>query len=65
MTGKKKPDPKDPAFRKRISGPILLDLAFLELDVLARNRIIFPLHHFLGHIARIFLRDVEESGACR
>ena len=43
---------------------ILLDLAFFELDMLLRNRIILPLDHFLGHVARVLFRNVEEPGAC-
>ena len=40
----------------------LFDLRFFEIHMLARNRIIFPHHHFFGQIARIFLGYVEKAG---
>ena len=40
----------------------LLDLGFLELDVLARDRIIFLESEFLGLRAGVLLRDVEIAG---
>ena len=43
----------------------LLDLAFLELDVLANNRIILAHDHFLGDVTWVLLCYVEETGACR
>ena len=39
----------------------LLDFCFLKLDMLARDRIVFTDRHFLGHRARVLLRDVEEA----
>jgi len=39
-----------------------LDLGFLELDVLAHDRVILPLDHLLGHVAGVLLRHVEETG---
>src|SRR5690606_23990501 len=39
----------------------LLDLAFLELDMLARDRIVFLHRQLVGHGARILLRHVEEA----
>src|SRR5581483_9296127 len=45
--------------------PILLDLGFLELDVLARDRVILLLDQLVGHGARILLGDVVEAGVGR
>ena len=39
-----------------------LDLGFLELDVLAHDRIIFAEAQLLGLGARILLGDIEEAG---
>src|SRR3954464_13196823 len=39
----------------------LLDLGFLELDVLARDRIVFLLDQLVGHGARVLLGDVIEA----
>src|SRR3954464_8295374 len=39
-----------------------LDLGFLELDVLARDGIVFAEGHLLGDVPRILLGDVEEAG---
>jgi hypothetical protein len=41
----------------------LLDLRFLELDVLACDGIVFFENKLLGRCARILLRDVEEPGS--
>jgi hypothetical protein len=43
---------------------MLLDLGFLELDVLAHNRIIFAHHHFLGGVraARVLFCCVIKAG---
>jgi hypothetical protein len=38
---------------------ILLDLRFLEFDVLLDDRIILRLGHFFGHRAAVLGRDVE------
>ncbi len=46
---------------KRRQG--LLDFAFLELDMLARDGIVFLDHHLLCHGARILLRHVKKSRA--
>lgn len=43
----------------------LLDLAFLELDVLANHRIIFTEHELFRLGSRILLCDVEEAGIGR
>lgn len=43
------------------SKPILLDLGFLEFDMLFGNRIIFALRDLVGHRARIFLGHVEKA----
>ncbi len=40
----------------------LLDLRFLELDVLARNRVIFGFCHLVRHRTAVLLRNVEEAG---
>src|ERR1700737_335313 len=40
----------------------LLDLRFLELDVLARDRVVLLLDQLVGHGARILLGDVIEAG---
>src|SRR5258708_28973822 len=41
----------------------LLDLAFLELDMLAQHRIVLLDREFLGHGAGVLLGDIEEA-AC-
>src|SRR3546814_11896278 len=38
-----------------------LDLGFLELDMLARTRVVFPHRHLLGHRARVLLGDIEKA----
>src|SRR4029077_1714523 len=43
----------------------LLDLRFLELDVLARDRVVLFLDQLVGHGARILLGDVIEAGVRR
>jgi hypothetical protein len=43
----------------------LLNLCFFELDVLARDGIIFLKNELFSRRARIFLRDVEESSSGR
>jgi len=45
--------------------PSLLDLRFLELDMLAHDGIIFLEAELLGLGPRILLRDVEETGVGR
>src|SRR5258707_15625011 len=39
----------------------LLDLAFLELDMLAQHRIVFLDRELLGHGAGVLLGDIEEA----
>src|SRR6185503_13704910 len=39
-----------------------LDLGFLELDVLARDRVVFAEGHLLGDVPGILLGYVEEAG---
>ena len=54
------------ALRRLLSGwpsGALLDLRFLEEDVLARLRIVFPKRELLRHRARVLLRHVEEARA--
>jgi hypothetical protein len=41
----------------------LFDLGFFEFDVLARDRIVFLEHEFLGLIARVLLGHVVEARA--
>ena len=43
----------------------LLDLGFLEVDMLLGDRIVFAFDHFLGHRAAVFLGHVEEAGVSR
>src|SRR5450755_584371 len=43
----------------------LLDLRFLEFDVLARDRVVLLLDQLVGHGARILLGDVIEAGIRR
>ena len=42
----------------------LLDLAFFIFNVLARDGIIFPNDHFLGHCARILFGHIEVACVC-
>ena len=44
---------------------ILLDLGFLEFNVLARDRVVLLLDELVGHGARILLGDVVEAGVRR
>ena len=44
---------------------MLLDLRFLELDVLARDRVILLLDQLVGHGARVLLGGVVEAGIRR
>ena len=39
----------------------LLDLGFLELDVLACNRVVLGLLHLVRHRTAVLCRDVEEA----
>src|SRR5262249_43132906 len=41
----------------------LLDLAFLELDMLAQHRIVLLDREFLGHGAGVLLGDIEKARA--
>jgi hypothetical protein len=43
----------------------LLDLGFLEFDVLPGNRIVLRLGHLVGHRTAVLRRDVEEAGVSR
>src|SRR5690606_22613100 len=43
----------------------LLDLAFLEFDVLLHDRVVLTNDHLLGHGAGVLLGDVEEAGVRR
>ena len=51
---------------RQVRGPVevagLLDLGFLERDVLANDRVVFAHFHFGGLGARILFRHVEEPG---
>src|SRR5258706_1072754 len=42
---------------------LLLDLAFLEFDMLAQHRIVFLDREFLGHGAGVLLGDIEKAAA--
>lgn len=46
-------------------APILLDLRFLELDMLAHDGIIFFERQLFGLRARIFLGDIEKASVRR
>jgi hypothetical protein len=62
----KKADWKPARFQKSLNAePTLLDLAFLELDMLAHDGIIFLHDHFLRHVAGVFLGHVKIAGVCR
>jgi hypothetical protein len=41
---------------------LLLDFAFLELDVLLHDRVVLIYDHILGHRPGVLLGDVEEAG---
>ena len=43
-------------------GAALLDLGFLELDVLAHLRVVLAEDHLLGLVARVLLRHIEKAG---
>src|SRR3546814_14666727 len=49
------------AARWRRAGQASLDLGFLELDMLARPRVVFPHRHLLGPRARVLLGDIEKA----
>src|SRR3954454_10397359 len=54
-----------PATRRRAKRPRsrrLFDLGFLELDVLARDGVVFAEGHLLGDVPRILLRHIIEAG---
>jgi hypothetical protein len=40
----------------------LLDLGFLELDMLTHDGIIFAESHFFRGVPRVFLCDIEKAG---
>ena len=40
----------------------LLDLGFLELDMLAHDGIVFAERHLFGDVARVFLGHIEKAG---
>src|SRR6185369_636426 len=54
-------DHKSRASRSPGTKQALLDLRFLEFDVLAHLWIIFAHHHFLGLRARVLLGHIEEA----
>src|SRR5688572_22725359 len=60
IPARSRPEPGS-AMRKGASPPSSLDLGFLELDVLARDGIIFAEAHLLGDVPRILLGDVEKA----
>src|SRR4051812_11998153 len=55
-----KQGPKAP-FKSRKNACGLLDLGFLELDVLARDGVVLLLDQLVGHGARVLLGDVIEA----
>ena len=57
--------PKGPVEIRSSAPAKLLDLRFLELDVLARDRVVLLLDQLVGHGARILLGDVVEAGIRR
>src|SRR5947209_3584211 len=61
MRSKRQRGPKAPLNRST-SNPALLDLGFLEFDVLARDRVVLLLDQLVGHGARVLLGDVIEAG---
>ena len=61
---KNAPPNEDALKEKQI--PELLNLGFLELDMLAGNRVIFGFGHFVGHGPAVLGSDIEETGiGCR
>src|SRR3954469_24015379 len=60
---KTKTGPKAP-LKSRQKPRSLLDLGFLEFDMLARDRVVLLLDQLVGHGARILLGDVIEAGVC-
>jgi hypothetical protein len=49
----------DTVLKQRFS---LLDLGFLELDMLTHDRVIFAKRHLFGDVARVFLGHIEKTG---
>ena len=49
---------------KRIRKSGLLDLGFLELNMLFGNRIVFAFDHLFGHCTAVFLGDIKETSVC-
>src|SRR5690606_16933736 len=50
------------AFRYSPANPILLDLGFLELDVLLGDRVVLAERQLVGLRAAVLARHVEETG---
>ena len=40
----------------------LLDLGFLELDMLAHDGVVFAERHLFGDVARVFLGHIKKAG---
>ena len=59
-----KPSPRSGNAAPDRRKAVLLDLAFLVLDMLARDRVVFPSGHLLRHRARVLPGHVEMSRAC-
>ena len=53
------------AQRQDQSAERLLDLRFLEVDVLASDRVVLLEAELIGGRSRVLLGDVEKSRACR
>src|SRR6266576_992398 len=47
--------------RRMPKALFLLDLAFLEFDMLAHSGVVFPDGHLVRHGARVLLGDVEKA----
>jgi hypothetical protein len=58
-------DPKSDDGSPEKRGAASLDFGFLEIDMLANDRIIFPHVHFLGHGPAVLFGHVEIAGISR
>src|SRR5688572_3110705 len=48
--------------RMRAARKILLNLRFLEVDMLAHDRVVLAHGHLLGLVARVLFGHIEEAG---
>src|SRR3954462_1723632 len=59
-------NPRARAFlKKTVKSGKLLDLGFLELDMLLSNRVVLGLRHLVRHRTAVLRRDVEETSVGR